>query len=99
MPVLDADLERALALHPREVGRELPAVVLLVAERRPVEADGVVRDVPGEGHARWPRVAFHKAALLLRAPQPGRPVRARGEARAAHVPAVPGHDRVAHEVA
>ncbi len=98
MPVLEAHLDGASAPDPGEVGGELPAVVLLVPERRPGEPERVVGGVAGEVDLRRPRVPEDQAALLLGAPHPLRPVGARREAGAAHVPAVPGHDRVAHEV-
>src|SRR5260221_57193 len=98
MPVLEAHLDGALAPDPRQVGGELPAIVLFVPEARPRETEGVVGDVAGEVHLRRARVSENEATLLLGTPQPLRPIRARREAGPAHVPAVPGHGGVAHQV-
>ena len=48
MAVLDTNLRRVPPLHPRQVVRELPAIVLLVAELLPLLPDVRVRSVAGE---------------------------------------------------
>src|SRR5207249_5394515 len=92
MPVVEAPLDRAPAPDPGQVRGVLPAIVLLEPEGRPRETEGVVGNVAGEVDLRRPRVPDEQTARLLGAPHPLRPVRARREAGATHVPPVPGHD-------
>src|SRR5687768_1558388 len=64
MAELEPGLQGVAPLHPGEVVRELPAVVLLVAEPGPAfQPDGRIRDTPAvEPHRGRARVRRHQAA-------------------------------------
>src|SRR5688572_7781726 len=64
MAELEPRLQRVPPLHPGEIVRELPAVVLLEAEPGPAfQPDGRIRDAPAvEPHGRRARVSRDQAA-------------------------------------
>src|SRR6476619_935011 len=97
MAVLDTNLRRVPPLHPRQVVRELPAIVLLVAEPLPLLSDVRVRRVAGEIH-HWRSGSVVDETALVGAPQQLRPADTGRKGVSAHEPAVPGNRGVVQQV-
>ena len=93
MAELESPLDRVLSPRPRDVARELPAIVLLVAEIRPsLEPDRRIGDAAAvESHRRRSGVLRDDTAGRIGGslPQPLGPVRTCRQVIAPHEPAVP----------
>src|SRR5215470_11379935 len=100
--VFEADFNRVLALHPREIVGELPAIVGQEAELPPtIKAKAVVWNVALEINFRWAGSLVEKSAhnairiCFTRSSGPKYlgPSGARRQGISSHEPAVPGNSR------
>src|SRR5439155_26806856 len=96
-PVLVTDLDRVLALRPRQVDYELPAVDCFEAGADPLHAELGVRNVARKGEVRRTGRLVQNTALI-RSPEAVSPVQAGGQRTAGHDPAIPRHGGVIKQV-